>query len=230
MNPPGFLKQKDGGPVPFFFSGIFLYNGAMSLQPVYDHFAHHDPVILPILKEMSHLKPLALRTDMPLFRLLISDIIGQQLSGKAASTIENRFMQLFATQHLTPDMVLAVSDQTLRDVGLSWAKVKYVKSLAEHVQSGSLNLESLVHAPDEEVIKELTQVKGIGRWTAEMFLLFTLGREDIFSHGDLGLKKGIFHLYGLTEYDQATFTAITNAWQPYRSYGSLATWWSLDNR
>ena len=111
---------------------------------------------------------------------------------------------------------------------MSWAKVKYIKNLSEKVLSGTLNLRTIQYASDQEVINILTQVKGIGQWTAEMFLIFTLGRENVFSHGDLGLRKAIKNLYKVEAPNE--IIAIVDKWSPYKTYGSLALWHSLDNR
>ena len=111
---------------------------------------------------------------------------------------------------------------------MSWAKVKYIKDLSAKVSSGAINLHTSKYDSDAEIILKLTQVKGIGQWTAEMFLIFTLGREDVFSHGDLGLRKAIKNLYKVETPDE--IIAIVDKWSPYKTYGSLALWHSLDNR
>jgi DNA-3-methyladenine glycosylase II len=135
------------------------------------------------------------------------------------------------TKKFTPRHVLKLKDQALRDVGLSWAKASYIKNLAEKVNNQEVRLEKLSKLDDEAVIAELVKVKGIGPWTAEMFLMFSLGREDVFSHGDLGLRNGLVKLYQLRKpptIERAN--RIVNRWSPYKSYGSLALWHSLDNR
>ena len=131
----------------------------------------------------------------------------------------------------TPKAVLSVPDQALRDVGLSWAKVKYIKDLADKVTRRLVKLDHLQTLADEAVVAELVKGKGIGPWTAEMFLIFTLGRENIFSHGDLGLRNALIKLYRLRRQPTAArVNKIVNRWHPYKSYGSLALWHSLDNR
>ena len=117
----------------------------------------------------------------------------------------------------------------MRSVGMSYGKIKYVKSLAEHVIASPTMFETFDQMSDEDIISELIPIKGIGQWTAEMFLIFTMGRPDVFSYGDLGLKNAIRNLYGLS--DRPTLeeaTEITDQWRPYRSYGSRYLWKSLE--
>jgi DNA-3-methyladenine glycosylase II len=164
------------------------------------------------------------------FHKLCRDIIGQQLAGKAADAIFNRF-ENFLDHAVSPEKVLENTDTDLRNVGLSWAKVRSVIDLSQKVMSREVALEKLPAMTDNEVIQELIKVKGIGTWTAEMFLIFTLGREDVFSFGDLGLKKGFKKLYQVG--DKNLLDVLTNKmkiWSPYRSYASLALWHSLDSK
>jgi len=160
------------------------------------------------------------------FKALCGIIIGQQLSTKAADTIFARFELLFDTE-LTPTDILASPSEKLREVGLSNAKVKYVKDLAEKVLSGELHIQQLRNMSDEEVIANLVKVKGIGTWSAEMFLIFNLGRENIFSHKDLGLLRGIEKNYNLKNPTPAEIEIIVQKWHPYKSYGSIALWHAL---
>jgi len=129
-----------------------------------------------------------------------------------------------------PKKLLKIKDQKLRDVGMSWGKVRYVKDLAIKHLGGEIDLSKLSSLSNEQVITELTKVKGIGPWTGEMFLMFTLRREDVFSFGDLGLKRGIEKLYNLKEPTVAQIEKIIMPWSPYKTYGSIALWHSLDNR
>ncbi len=120
--------------------------------------------------------------------------------------------------------------QALRDAGLSWSKVSYFRDLAEHVRDGELDLERLPELSDEEVIAELTEIKGIGRWTAEMFLIFHLGRPDVLSTGDLGIRKGAQLAHGLDEMPTpAELDEMGEAWSPHRTLACLYLWRSLDN-
>jgi 3-methyladenine DNA glycosylase/8-oxoguanine DNA glycosylase len=128
----------------------------------------------------------------------------------------------------TPQAVLSLSDQAMREVGMSWAKVSYVKNIARAFDEGQVDAIHLHSWTDEIVIEHLTQIKGVGRWTAEMFLMFTLGREDVFSFGDLGLKRGLEKLYGLDNPKKELIEKIVAPWSPYKSYGSFALWQSLE--
>ena len=162
-----------------------------------------------------------------LFVDIVENIIGQQLSGKAAGTIIKRFETL-VTLPITPQKILKFSDQQLRDVGMSWAKVKYVKCLSEAVINKTLDLEKIKTLPDNEVIVQLTKVKGIGRWTAEMVLIFFLRRPDVFSLGDLGLRSAVSKLYKVDRNDLKKIEKISLGWKPYRSLASRYLWKSLD--
>ncbi len=165
------------------------------------------------------------------FHKLCQAIISQQLAGKAADAIFKRFVELFPNQSISAELLVEMPEQTLRDIGASWAKARYVKDLALKTIEKSIRYDQLASLSDEEVIAELTQVKGIGRWTAEMFLIFTLGREDVFSLGDLGLKNAFKKLYQVEEKDVVKkMTEVSMTWAPYRSYVSLALWSYLDNR
>lgn len=166
-----------------------------------------------------------------LFRDLLDAIISQQLSNKAASTIFKRFLDLFPKEQVpSPEEIIKLSEDTLRSCGVSRQKASYLKSLAQALVSNELILESLRVLPDEEVINSLTKVKGIGRWTAEMFLIFSLGRQDTFSAGDLGLCTAVAKLYGVDRKDKTSILKISNAWSPYRSLASLYLWQSLENQ
>ena len=203
-----------------------------SYKHILKHFKKRDPKIHAVMENLNFdewIKPYkSTRGENNYFLALCRSIVGQQLSGKAASSIYKRFADSFGRKVINPKNVLGKTDQELRDRGLSWAKVKYIKSLAEHVHSGELNLSKLDKLSDEEIITELTKVKGIGNWTVEMFLIFTLGREDVFSFGDLGLKKGIEKVYKRKDPTIAQMERITKKWMPYRSYGTIALWHSLE--
>ncbi|MBI4099849.1 DNA-3-methyladenine glycosylase 2 family protein [Candidatus Microgenomates bacterium] len=165
-----------------------------------------------------------------LFAAIIRNIIGQQLSGGPARIILGRFVALFGHKKFpTPAEILKMPDQKLRDCGMSWAKVKYVKELAHAVASGSLDLKKVKTLPDEEVVIELTKVKGIGRWTAEMILIFHLQRPDVFSLGDLGLRTAVAKLYRVDRNNLKKIEKISRRWSPFRSLASRYLWMSLDN-
>lgn len=202
----------------------------MTKQEILAHFTAIDPIIAAVIENMQleFREPLTDHTKY--FAALCRTIVGQQLSGKAADTIHGRFLDLVESEP-TPEKIIALEGQQLRDRGLSWSKISYMKDLAAKTASGELDLAALPNLEDQAVIEALVKVKGIGYWTAEMFLLFTLGRTNIFSYGDLGLLHGLQLLYGLGEKPaRSEIEAIVDRWSPYKSYGSLALWHSLDNR
>lgn len=162
------------------------------------------------------------------FRRLCREIVGQQLSGASANAINKRFQGLFDKKIIDPNRLVRMRDQTIRNVGMSWAKVAYVKNIARAYLTKTVQFSKLNNLEDEEVIDQLTSIKGIGNWTAEMFLIFTLGREDVFSHGDLGLRKGFSKLYKIVNPSKDQIEKVTQKWKPYRTYGSLTLWHALD--
>lgn len=198
------------------------------LNTIKKHFAKVDPKILAVLETVNLDEWFEDGSSDDHFYNLTRNIIYQQLAGKAASTIYGRFEKLVGGK-VTPNQVVKFEDQAFRDVGLSWAKAKYVKDLAAKIISGEVILENINTLDNESVIAELTKVKGIGRWTAEMFLLFTLHRENIFSHGDLGLKKGFSKLYKIVNPREFQIEEIVSRWSPYKSYGTICLWHYLDN-
>ena len=164
-----------------------------------------------------------------LFQALTYEIIGQQLSNKVAKVIYKRFLDLFGGRLPTAPELLNIPEEKIRGCGCSWAKVRYLKSLAENVDSGKLKLNGLHKLPDGGVYTQLTQVKGIGPWTAEMFLIFTLHRPDVFSLGDLGLRTAVSKLYAVRRTNLKKIKKISEAWQPYRSFACRYLWLSLTN-
>lgn len=197
------------------------------ISQVISHYQKQDPIVAKVIPQINFSDWFEDHPSTDHFYNLARNIIYQQLAGKAASTIFSRFEKQVG--EVTPKNVSAIDDQMLRDAGLSWAKVKYVKDLADKVLKNEIELTKVASLDNETVITELTKVKGIGRWTAEMFLLFTLHRENIFSYGDLGLKNGIAKLYDIKEPRLDQITAIVRRWSPYESYGSIALWHTLDN-
>jgi len=159
---------------------------------------------------------------------LLRAIVGQQLSTKAARTIYLRVLDLFGGTTPSPEQLLEASEEELRGCGLSGRKTEYVRDLARHVLSGELELDRLEELGDEQVIEEIVAVRGLGRWTAEMFLLFHLQRPDVLSGGDLGIRKAIQVEYGLEEMPTPTrVLEIGEPWRPHRSLASLYLWESL---
>lgn len=177
---------------------------------------------------MDELKNLPNRRGDDYFEDLVGAIVSQQLSTKAAETIFRRLKDLFKDRRLTPEGVLKLNDEKARKAGMSYQKIKYIKDLATKVQNKALNLTKLDALSDGEVIAQLISVKGIGQWTAEMFLIFTLKREDVFSHGDLGLNNAVKKIYKLQKYSEKTAEKIISKWSPYKTYAALILWKSLD--
>ena len=157
------------------------------------------------------------------YQTLVESIITQQLSGSAASSIILRFKKLYHNKFPKPIDVIKTSNLKLRSTGLSKMKVEYIKGLSKKIESKEIKFRSLSSLNDEQIIDELTKIRGIGRWTAEMFLIFSLGRLDVFPMGDLGLKKGIRRLYSLPELpNEEHMKKIGEKWRPYRT---IATWY-----
>lgn len=168
------------------------------------------------------------------FEDLVASIVEQQLSGKAAKAIFNRVKGLSKKKSPTPlspiepEDILMVTEQELRDCGISWSKAKYVKDLGDKVNRGEVNLKELSRLSDQKVIVELTKVKGIGRWTAEMFLMFTLARPDVFPLDDLGIRKGMEKVFG-KKIDKDDMQKLSDNWKPHRTVASWYLWKSLES-
>jgi DNA-3-methyladenine glycosylase II len=197
-----------------------------------EHLRQSDDTLARVIDERGPLDLEARVRGRPqdAYGALLRAIVGQQLSVAAARTIYNRFTDLFGGHTPTPEELLEVDEDALRGVGLSRAKAKYVRSLGEHVISGELELDHLDDLSDDEIMAELTAVKGLGEWTAHMFLLFHLGRPDVLPVGDLGVRRAVERLYGLEGLPSAAeLDALAERWRPYRSLASLYLWESLDN-
>ncbi|WKZ31167.1 MAG: DNA-3-methyladenine glycosylase [Candidatus Dojkabacteria bacterium] len=199
------------------------------LEEVKHFFEQQDPAIYAQLLTMLDLEPISKTSSDQYFIKLCRSIIYQQLSGKAAGTIYGRYEQLFDGE-ITPEKVVAIEQAKLRNAGLSNAKGNYVKNIAAAALDGTVQFEKLDDKDDQYVIDHLTQIKGVGQWTAEMFLMFTLGREDVFSLGDLGLRKGFQKLYGYKKIPSSkTILSRSKRWSPYRTYASMALWSAADS-
>lgn len=163
------------------------------------------------------------------FQWLVKAIMYQQLAGTAADAIHDRFMKIYSGTFPTPGRLLRTPVETLRMVGLSGKKTEYIRDLASRVHSGSIDLAALASMGDEQVIEKLTEVKGIGRWTAEMFLIFCLGRPDVLPMGDLGLQRAMQKVYSLRALPAPEkMEKIAGPWRPYRSVATWYLWKSLD--
>lgn len=193
------------------------------------HLAKNDPKLAAVI-EISG--PCRMQPHTDHYGELVGSIVGQQLSSVAAGTIWRRVLDLFEGKMPTPEQLIKIDDQKLRDVGLSWAKVRYVKDLAQRVLDGRLDLNHISTMPNEQIIEQLTAVKGLGEWSAHMFMIFGLGRLDILPTGDLGVRKAVMNLYELKEMpDPARMVTIANKnnWHPYESVAAWYCWQSLDN-
>tara|TARA_B110000467_G_scaffold44859_1_gene41110 strand:- start:795 stop:1400 length:606 start_codon:yes stop_codon:yes gene_type:complete len=168
--------------------------------------------------------------DSSYFEALLKNIIYQQLSGKAAKTIYNRFLKLFqSATYLSPNEVLNTPIEHIRAAGLSNQKVTYILDLSKKYSEGSLQLDVLNEKTNKEISDQLIEVKGIGQWTADMFLMFTLNREDVFPLGDLGVKKGVAIIENLPELPtEKDMAKISEKWQPYRTIAAWYMWKLVD--
>jgi DNA-3-methyladenine glycosylase II len=196
----------------------------------YEHLRAADPVLARLLDELGEPD----RDGRPRgdhYTALVRSIVGQQLSVRAARAIYGRFLEHFGGHPPTPEQVLAEDPEEMRAAaGLSRAKVTFLRSLAEHVQAGELELERLDELPEDEVIAELVAVKGIGEWSAHMFLMFQLRRPDVLATGDLGIRRAVQRAYGMAELPPADeLRALAEPWRPYRTAACLLLWHSLDN-
>lgn len=186
-----------------------------------------DPIINKLVKKYP--APKFEDRSKFLYEDLIETIISQQLSGKAANTIFTRFKKLFGQKSFpNPQDILEMKDEEIRTAGISFQKTSYLKSTADAFVNNLINAQRVKEMTDEEAISSLTQIKGIGRWSAEMILIFTFNRPDIFSIGDLGLRNAVKNLYGIT--DQKQILKLSEKWSPYRSTASWYLWRSLENR
>jgi DNA-3-methyladenine glycosylase II len=190
-----------------------------------ESYLSRDAIIGPLVKKYGKCRILPSKKS-EYFENLASSIIEQQLSVKAASTIYQRFK--IAVGEVNPESVLQKRDLTLRKCGLSYPKVSYVKDLAAKVKSGEVKLEKLNQLTDMEVIEELTSVKGVGRWTSEMFLMFSLARPDVFPVDDLGIKNGLKILLNNNQFEK-TLLSRGDRWSPYRTVASWYIWKSIDS-
>jgi len=193
------------------------------------HLCKHDKILRDIIKNYGICN---LRSHRKYFNLLLGAIIGQQLSTIAANAIKKRFWNHFSNNP-QPQLILETDNSVLRGLGLSNAKVNYVKDLSQKLLSNELKLKGISKRTDEEVINELTKVKGIGVWSAHMFLMFTLGRTNILPTGDLGIRKAVMLNYRLKKIpseQKIELIAKKNNWHPYCTIASLYMWRSLDDK
>ena len=183
-----------------------------------------DPLLGKVIKKIGDY---SLELDENYYLKLTSSIVGQQLSNKAKATIWNRVEML--CKEISPQNIIAIPDEQLRMAGLSFAKISYIKGLSQEILNGNIDLNNIKNQTNDEVLQTLTSIKGIGKWTAEMFLIFSLGRLDIFSTDDASLRRAIKWLYGFKENPtKAELYSISEKWYPYGSIASLYLWASVD--
>lgn len=199
--------------------------------PSSDAFAvlSRDPVMAAII---SKSQPLKSSKSEDLYYKLLSSIVSQQLSTKVAAVIFRRFISLFPDEYPHPQLVLEAQDEVLRSSGLSFQKIGYVRNVAAFAAEGNISHATIDAMESEELIKHLTQIKGVGRWTVEMLLMFALERPDVFPVDDLGIQNAMKRHYGLEETGKALkkrMQDISENWQPYRTIASKYLWQSLDN-
>lgn len=216
-------------------------------KKIFSHFKRVDPKLHSVLEKVyaihgdeiftlrkqsdvqnsERIQHMHLKKHDFLFDKLVESIISQQLLVRVADVIYERVLNLITDKLLTPENLLEQKETDLRKAGLSYQKIRYLKDLSQKVKDKELDLDNLDNLENEEVIKELIEVKGIGKWTAEMFLMAALGRPDIFSHGDLGLQNAIKKIYQLEKYDPIVVEEIVIKWSPYRTVAARILWRSL---
>lgn len=184
-----------------------------------------DPIMAGLAKKYS--LPTWPNESTDLLTDIVDSVISQQLSAKAASTIFNRFLDLLPGRKVVPKAVLDLPDKKMRACGMSRAKASYVKGICQAVLDGDLHIDKLTSMTDEEAKEELVKLRGVGPWTAEMIMMFTLRRPDVFSVGDLGLRKSVAKFYKVDPEDHAAIEKIAEAWKPYRTTASRLLWKSL---
>lgn len=195
------------------------------MRKAINHLKKCDPVLAGIIERVG---PFRMEYGEPTFHSLAESILYQQLNGKAALTIFKRFTDA-AGDPLTPEGILKLSDTQMRGVGLSKQKTAYLRDLAEKTKAGLLDFSRLPQLPEEEVIAQLTQVKGVGVWTAHMFLMFTMRRPDILPTGDYGVQAAIKKHYRKRKWPKpAVMEKVAKPWSPYRSIACWYLWKSLD--
>jgi DNA-3-methyladenine glycosylase II len=192
------------------------------------HLRQSDPTMRRLIELVG---PFTLKAKRDRFGMLVASIISQQISGKAARSIRRRLVELIAPERIAPHTLARRSIAELRSVGISPQKAGYLHDLAAKVDLGDVRLSRTGRMSDDEAIAELIQVKGIGVWTAQMFLIFSLGRLDIFPHEDLGIRSALKNLYGLRELpDKDTSHEIARPWRPYATIASWYCWRSHEVR
>jgi DNA-3-methyladenine glycosylase II len=207
-----------------------LVEASLAEKRVWSHGIRHlkknDPALAEII---SRLGPYEFRLDEDHYEALVGSIVFQQLAGAAARAILDRFKQIYDGKIPRPRQYLDTEERHLRASGLSPQKISYIRDLSERIENGTLDLKRLSELRSEEVVKELDEVKGIGRWTAEMFLIFVLGRTDVLPVDDLGLRKAAQKIYRLRKLPtKERFEQLSKNWHPYCSIATLYLWRSQE--
>jgi DNA-3-methyladenine glycosylase II len=204
-----------------------MENHQQELLKAQRHLSRKDAILKALIRQVG---PCTLQHDADGFSVLVRSIISQQISTRAALAISARLRQSLGRSGIRPAAILRTGDEVLRAAGMSANKVRCLRELAEKVQSKSLPINKFADMDDEEVIERLVELRGIGRWTAEMFLIFSLGRRDVLPHGDYGLKAGVQKQYALEGLpDKKTLTELAEPWRPFRSIGTWFIWRSFGN-
>lgn len=190
------------------------------------HLRKNDPRLARIIDRLG---PIKFQLDDDHYETLVGSIVFQQLAGAAAQAILNRFKNIYGGKIPRPRQYLDTDEKDLRASGLSPQKIRYIRDLSERIDSGVLDLKRISNLPDNEVVEELDEVKGIGRWTAEMFLIFVLGRTDVLPVDDLGLRKAAKKIYRLRNLPtKEKFEKLSRKWHPYCSIATLYLWRSQE--
>jgi len=192
-----------------------------------NHLKTSDKILSNVIKKhgQCNLQP----ATYNLFHTLTSSIISQQLSASSARAIKGRLFDLLGLEQFTPEGILKITLKGFKEAGLSRPKQEYIQEIAQGVKRGQIDFASIPKLKDEEVISRLVSLRGVGKWTAEMFLIFGLGRPDVLSLGDAGLKRGFKILYGLKELPtEDEMISISEPWRPYRSIASWYLWRAVD--
>ena len=199
---------------------------AQDVKAAQQHLRKSDPLMKVVIRQVG---PFTLKPQRERFNILVRSIISQQISTAAAKTISERLQEAVGSKKIKPESLERMDVDRLREIGISRQKATYVLDLRDKCQDGTVKLSTIARKDDEEVIAELTQIKGIGRWTAEMFLIFCLGRLDVFPYDDLGIRSAMAKVYELEDYPTREHAnSISDEWAPYRTVASWYLWRSLE--
>lgn len=197
-----------------------------SVRRAVEHLKQVDPKLAKVIAEVG---PCRIRYLPPDFETLAKAIVYQQLSGKVAGVIFRRLVEAAGNGRLTPEAVLRLRPEKMRDAGLSRQKIEYLRSLARRVRDGRLDLAGLRRLPDSEAMRRLTALKGVGEWTAHMFLIFALRRRDVLPAGDLGIRAAVRKVYDLSHLPSPReVEKLGRPWRPYATVASWYLWRSLE--